>query len=187
MTNLQTFTLGILAGITISIIVYFWNKRPKTVKTESDKIDPNNMVEVSDFNEEEYTKEQFNIAMYSIQTDSDWKVSVNYNEVTFTRSIPGTSVSVSAEFRYDFGDDKKFRISSSKVVTSKGAYSSDNYYIRGEIDQTTKAFLYRKYIDWKNKTNEDKKIIVDKKLETFNNVLGKSAGRDRKLDELLNN
>jgi hypothetical protein len=190
MTNVQIFILGVLAGVVGSVIIYFWSKRPKEVKLIKDDviINPNNMVEVSDFDEEEYTKDQFNIAMYSIQTDDNWKLYVDSNEIRFTRNND-SNLSVSAEFRYDFDKDsgKKFKISSSRVITSKGGYSSDNYYIRGEVDHNVKALLYKKYIDWKNKINEDKKMVVDKKLETFNSVLGKSAGRDRKLDELLNN
>lgn len=193
MTNVQIFILGVLAGVVGSVIIYFWSKRPKEVKLIKDDviINPNNMVEVSDFDEEEYTKDQFNIAMYSIQTDTDWKVWVDTNEIKFTRSSKdndGRTISVSAEFRYEFDNsDKKFKITYPRVITSKGGYSSDDYRIKGEVDKNVMAFLYKKYIDWKNKINEDKKIVVDKKLETFNSVLGKSAGRDRKLDELLNN
>ena len=189
MTNVQIFILGVLAGVVGSVIIYFWSKRPKEVKIKDVKIDPNNMVEVSDFDEEEYTKDQFNIAMYSIQTDTDWKVFVDVNEIKFTRSSKdsdGRSINVSAEFRYEFDkDSKKFKITSPKVITSNNGY--DAYYLRGEIDNNVKSFLYKQYIDWKSKTNENKKMIVDKKLENFNRVLGKSAGRDKKLDELLNN
>jgi hypothetical protein len=146
------------------------------------------MEQVSDFNETDYTKEHFDLAMRSIQIDTDWTIFVDHSEIKFDKYVknPGghDSSSVRIRFEYKF-DSSKFKIGRSIVSTSSGRYGTD-YYFEGEADENTIKFLYKNYLDWKNKKNDDKKIETDQKLGVFNNILGKSAGRDKKLDELLN-
>lgn len=139
------------------------------------------MKKISDFNESEYTKEHFNIAMYSIQSDSDWNLKVDHSEIKFHKNISGSFVRV--DFEYTFDSKGFFELRRAQVVTTDTAGS--NYHLYGKPDNKTTMFLYKKYSEWKNETNDNEKTKVDMKLGTFNKTLGKSVGRERKLNELL--
>lgn len=187
---IQIFLYGVLAGICASVIVYFSTKRSKIAKPKEKKeeeIDISNMKPIPDFNEHEYTQERFDIALHSIKTDKNWN-SVTDNTVIKLRRTDG-GLSVVACFEYSFSPKNHngiFRIDIANIVTSTGSYGRE-YRFNGTVDHEMVVFLYKIYIDWKNKSNEDRKIEINRNLETFNTVVGKVADRDKKIDGILNN
>ena len=97
MTDIQIFLCGIVAGVVASIISYHWYKRPRAVKDK--EVDISKMEQVSDFNESDYTKEHFDISIHSIQTDNDWTIFVDHNEIKFSKKIVTHWVSRSGEIK----------------------------------------------------------------------------------------
>lgn len=189
MNTLLIFAFGFIAGAIMIPVIKYLNNRPKrTVKP--DVIKPENMEEISDFDEKAFTQVYFEKAMHAIQSEEDWKVKVDNSDIEFYKSVKsddGRSQYVKVSARYDFDKDgnKKFNIRHSiNVEGSNGTYGND-YRIYGDPTPEIKSFFYKNYMAWKNEVNEKKKQEISKKLESFKGILGKSVDRDMKLDQLL--
>ena len=154
--------------------------------TEVVVISDNEMVAIIGFDEGEYTSKYFSIAEHSILTDNDWNCSLDYREILFYKRESKRSDSPQLTMKIDYHTENGlFKVRSSRLSSSRGTYSTD-YTISGELSKELITLAYKKYVEWVNRKNEEKKLEIDKKLETFQSVLGKAAERDMKLDELLN-
>lgn len=185
------FAFGFIAGAIMIPVIKHLNNRPKKA-VKQDVIKPENMEEVSDFDEKDFTNVYFEKAMHAIQSEDDWRVKVDNSEIEFYKSLKDEDgrtqyVKITARYDFDKENNRKFNIRSSiNVEGGNGSYGND-YRIYGDPTPEIKTFLYKNYISWKNEVNEKKKAEVSKKLESFKGILGKAVDRDMKLDQLLGN
>lgn len=164
----------------------FGTNLPIEKKEKEKEVD---LVEIKEFDDDEYVGDVFSSVFYSIQCD-DWSREITYDKITFSRKKQFdkyNSKTISIEFEYRFESDKDYK---KRVFTIKdiklrdtGGYTSFSY--KGTPRNDIKKFIYDIYAEWVNDKNKKEKEKVDKTLENIKEVLGKSSERGAKLDELL--
>lgn len=199
-------TIGFL--LLLCVLVYTFNIHPNIVKKNKLKEETTDfgtklevedkkvvvkevdLVEIKEFDDDEYVREVFNSVFYSIQCD-DWTKDISYDKIKFSKKkqtdrYNSKSVTIEFDYRFDSDKDYKKRIFTIKdVKLIDGSYTS--FHFKGELPIDIKKFLYDNYSDWVNKRNSQEKEKVDKSLANIKDVLGKASERGAKLDELLGN
>jgi len=182
----------IIVGAIIIIGLPFWyilsSKSGKVVE-EPSPVKEKEMVQIVDFDSDEYVNDIFNTVFYSIQTDN-WDKEISWDHITLTKSKKVTQYKtkeVSIVFKYEFESKVRggriFVISDIFLKDKSGnifTYKKTKYLSKEVVE-----FIYGVYSDDIIKKNLDKKDHVDKTLVDIKDVLGKSSERAAKLDELL--
>jgi hypothetical protein len=196
-------TIGFL--LLICVLIYVFNIHPTITKEKNklkevektdfgtkleEKIKEADLVEIKEFDDDEYVREVFNSVFYSIQCD-DWSKDISYDKIKFSKKkqtdrYNSKSVTIEFDYRFDSDKDYKKRIFTIKdVKLIDGSYTS--FYFKGSLPIEVKKFLYDVYSEWINERNSKEKEKVDKSLENIKDILGKASERGAKLDELLGN
>lgn len=185
MSNVQIMVLiGIAAFVIVGI---FLGTRKKEDEYSPIPEMSDAMEEVKNFDQKKYTNSYLTKSIRSILIDTDWDSSVSDGIIYFRKSGEDKSA-LHLRVEYDFRDGKFNPKEMRLEIYSNQSYSYE-YSIYGDKSDMSSDFLkfcYKKYFIWKTDKIRKEKEEVDKKLKSFNKVLGKSVDRDMKLDELLN-
>lgn len=191
-TSLFIFAGGLILGLIANPTFKLISEKRKASLSKSDikaeVINEEKMVAIDGFDEDEYTSKYFNIADHSISTSpEEWQTVIDYREISFFKREGEKHDSPQLTMKIDYRTDNGlFKVNDKvRLSSSRGSYSSD-YTICGQPSKELTTMAYKKYVEWVNRKNEEKKLEIDNKLKTFQSVLGKASERDMKLDELLN-
>lgn len=180
--------LGLIAVPSIKLISENIKKKKEAATVgKVEVINEELMVEIDGFDEDEYTSKYFSIADHSISSSTnEWSTFLDYREISFSKKENDRHDSPQLTMKIEYSTEKGlFKVTRARLISSRGSYISD-YSIHGNPSKELVTTSYKKYVEWVNKKNEEKRAEIDSKLKTFQVVLGKAAERDMKLDELLN-
>ena len=205
------FGLGGLVVVCVAMIVILlvWYIKRSKIKQISD-IDPLEkpkekvkevkepvLVELSDFDSDEYVNDLFNSVFHSIQVDTEWKREISYDKIVFKKekmvsSYHKKDISLTFSYRFEHVNrDKPSGILEPRTITihdielRDGSSSYSRFNFKGQLSNEVKSFIYSVYALWKNKANAKLRAEADKSMADIKSVLGKSVERDEKLDKLL--
>ena len=175
--SILIMSLMIISVTVVATLIVLNKRKAKEVsKPKSNKIKLDTDVEefksVKSFNRDKYLSETFNEIFHAIQVD-EWQSTFGRDSIEFKKDRILVKI--------DYSDYDHFKI---KSILLTSGYNTFRY--TDHLDESTYRFFYNCYSENIKKENEALKKKADESLVEIHKVIGKSAIRDNKLDQLLN-